>query len=85
MKIFQYTCRSLTYQILLRADHIITKSPRTVGAFGKSSRKDVELKLSLPIVGSGPQQQNTAEMDPWLNVIEEFDLVETMTARIISQ
>lgn len=59
--------------------------PRSVGAFGESSRKGVELKLSLPTVGSGPQQQNTAEMDPWLNVIEEFDLVETMTARIISQ
>lgn len=36
-------------------------------------------------MGSGPQQQNDAEMDPWLNVIEEFDLVETMSARIISQ
>jgi hypothetical protein len=36
-------------------------------------------------LNSGPQQQNDATMDPWLNLIDEFELVETLSARIVTK
>jgi len=47
------------------------------------SLKNVSLKLSLSTLNSGPQQQNDAIMDPWLNLIDEFELVENLSARIV--
>jgi len=53
------------------------------GMFDKAGFVDTFLKLSLYTVNSAPQQQNDAIMDPWLNVIDENDLVETLSFRIV--
>lgn len=55
------------------------------GMFEKSGIVDAFLKLSLSTLNSGPQQQNDATMDPWLNLIDEFELVETLSARIVTK
>ncbi len=55
------------------------------GMFGKSDVGDASLKLSLCTFNSGPQQQNDATMDPWLNLIDEFELVEILSARIVTK
>ena len=55
------------------------------GMFEESESIDVSLKLSLSSMSTGPQQLNEATMDPWLNVIDEFELVETLSAQIISK
>mmetsp|Transcript_501 Transcript_501/g.861 ORF Transcript_501/g.861 Transcript_501/m.861 type:complete len:439 (+) Transcript_501:34-1350(+) len=57
------------------------------GMFGKcvkSTNKNVGLKLSLLSTCSGQQQQNEAEMDPWLNLMQEFDFIETLTSKVKS-
>lgn len=54
------------------------------GMYESCAIKNASLKLSLPLQGTGPQQQNDAEMDPWLNIISDFDLAESMSAQIIS-
>lgn len=54
------------------------------GCFGKSAIADASLKLSLPN-SCGPQQINEAIMDPWLNLINGFDIVETLSAQIVTE
>lgn len=54
------------------------------GMFGKCAISSARLKLSLCSTCSGPQQQNVAEMDPWLNLIHEFELVEALTSKIVA-
>jgi hypothetical protein len=57
------------------------------GMFGKcvkSNNQNVGLKLSLLSTCSGQQQQNEAEMDPWLNLLHEFEFVETLTSKVQS-
>ena len=68
--------------MLQRAKTLFGDNRPRAGCFEKSGVADVMLKLSLPSMSSGPQQQNDAEMDPWLNVVDEFELVETLSARI---
>jgi len=55
------------------------------GMFAKSAIEEASLKLSLPTMSSGPQQQNDAEMDPWLNLIDGFDIVETLSAQVVTE
>jgi len=46
---------------------------------------DQSLKLSLGSHSAGPKEQNDAEMDPWLNLIDEFDIVESLSAQIVTE
>ena len=59
--------------------------PSRQGMFARSGIAAASLKLSLPAMSSGPQSQNYAEMDPWLNLIDEFELVEIISARIVTK
>ena len=45
---------------------------------------DQSLKLSLGSYSAGVKEHNDAEMDPWLNLIDEFDIVESLSAQIVT-
>jgi len=56
-----------------------------LGMFGKCViSPHVRFKLSLLSTCSGLKQQNEAEMDPWLNLLHEFELVEALTSKIVT-
>jgi len=55
------------------------------GGTGDTTEQQGYLKLSLSKwANSGPQQQNDAMMDPWLNLIDESELLEALSARIVT-
>eukprot|EP00978_Attheya_sp_CCMP212_P029480 scaffold104854_cov51-Attheya_sp.AAC.2 len=68
-------------------------SPRMRNGIGTMSvvvpgtdNRSIHLSLLLPswADGTSPQQQVTAEMDPWLNVVTEEEFSELLSARIIA-
>jgi hypothetical protein len=72
---------------LQRAKSLFGDDRPRLGMFGKcvnSKNNNVGLKLSLLSTCSSQPQQNEAEMDPWLNLLQEFEFVEALTSRVSS-